>query len=88
MIDDQSPLNDQDLTDLAVNVILGLADPYHFHSRVLTPEELALIEKPVRDRENEPMMDFQRRFRSWKEQVGAKVKVHLAKHLSEKLKKL
>ena len=84
----QTPPTDDELTELSVHVLMGLADPYHFHSQVLTFKELQELERPVWDRDNESVMDFQRRFRSWKEQVGAKVKVHLAQHLTEKLKKL
>ena len=77
-----------DLTNLAVQVVMGLVDPFHYHSRVLTEEELASLKKPVRDPNNESVFDFQKRFRSWKNEVGTLVKHHLAKHLSEKLKKL
>ena len=77
-----------DKTEAAIQVMMGLADPFQFSSILLRDEEWAEFPKPVRNPDEESVMGFQKRHREWQVAVGMKVRKRLAYHLSEELRKI
>ena len=75
-------------TEAAVYVMMGIADPFQFSSALLKEEEWSEFPKPVRNPNEESVMDFQKRWQEWRNVVGMKVRKRLAYHLSEQLKKI